>query len=150
MFTHFNELVTDETCLYIMSDSCDTGGACTLHWVKVRDARDVIPEVHLRDPQMSRLLDCKYRCFSPKTQEQPTFLLEYTMAHTGVVEWGNLITVTTFKYPPGDEHPCKIGLGTDSSTAQSQMSRLTKSLIFDIPPEPIPYISARAKRMLDM
>ena len=150
MFTHPNELVTDETCLYILSDACDTGGGCTLHYCRVPDARDVVPEVHLRDPTMSRLLDCKYRCFSPKKQELPTFELELGMAHTAVIEWGNLITILTYPYPPGDDKPCKIGIGTDSSTTESKLTRLTKSLIYDIPPEPIPYISARAKRMLDM
>ena len=149
-FTHFNELVTDSTCLYILSDSCDTGGGVSLHWVKIPDARDVIPEEHLRDPEMSKLLNVKFRCFSEKTQRLPTFELEYTMAHLGCVEWGNLITTLTLPYPPGDDLPCKIGIGTDSSVGASIMQRKTKSLVYDIPPEPIPFVNARAKRMLDM
>ena len=72
------------------------------------------------------------------------------MAWTGVVEWGNLITTLTMPFPPGENNPCKIGIGTDSTTAAAKLNRLTKSLVYDVPPEPIDYINARAKRMRDM
>ena len=149
-FTHFKDLVTEDSCLYILSDSCDTGGGVSLHVCNIPDARDVVPEVHLRDHGMSRLLNVKFKCFSEKKQRLPTFELEYLMAWTGVVEWGNLITTLTMRFPPGENNPCKIGIGTDSTTAAAKLNRLTKSLVYDVPPEPIDYINARAKRMRDM
>ena len=54
------------------------------------------------------------------------------------------------RFPPGEDNPCKIGIGTDSTTAAAKLNRLTKSLVYDVPPEPIDYINARAKRMRDM
>ena len=74
-FHHFKDLVTDDNCLYILSDSCDAGGGVSLHVCNIPDARDVVLEVHLSDHSMSKLLNVKFKCFSEKKQRLPTFEL---------------------------------------------------------------------------
>ena len=153
-YTHFADLVTDETCLVIMTDASDTGGGAALFWVRLACATMVVPETHLHDPLVSRLLATKSKVFSKSASERPTFENEFRMAVMGLSEWGDMITTLTFEYPPGEGNPCKIGIFSDSSVTVAKLGGgaegRPRGFVYDVPPEPIDYISARAKAFLEM
>ena len=153
-FTHFENLITDDTCLVIMSDACDTGGGAALFLVQLSCASMVIPMVHLTDPAVSRLLSTKSKVFSATDMRRPTFETEFKMTVLGMKTWGNLITTLTINYPPGRDKPCKIGVFTDSSVAASKHGGghegRPRSFVYELPPEPIDFVSARAKSFLEM
>jgi site-specific DNA-cytosine methylase len=153
-FTHFEDLVTEDTCLIIMSDASDTGGGVALFLVKLPCATMVVPTIHLVDPKVSRLLSTRSKVFSEVDCRRPTFEQEFKMAVFGIKTWGNMITTLTIAYPPGAGNPSKIGCFTDSSVTASKLGGgqdgQQRSFVYELPTEPINFISARAKSFLEM
>ena len=153
-FTHFKDLITDDTCLCIMTDASDTGGGAALFLVQLPCATMIVPMVHLTDPNMARLLSTRSKVFSSTDCNRPTFEQEFKMAVFGIKTWGNLITTLTVNYPPGKGRPAKIGCFTDSSVTASKLGGgdegRQRSFVYELPVEPIDYLSARAKSFLEM
>ena len=94
--TRPEDLITDDSCLVIMSDACDEGVGAGLWRVMKPDASTVTIE-DLKDRSMSRLIATDAKILSKQEQEWFTFEHEiYGMVHA-VSKWSRLLSITTLQ-----------------------------------------------------
>ena len=107
-------LITDDTCLVLMSDASDIGVGSALWHVKRADASEVTIE-DLQDHTISTIIATDAKVLSQSEQNWFTFEQEIYATYRGIKKWGGLLIQATQGYPKGGTP--KISIRLDNTTA---------------------------------
>ena len=107
-------LITDDTCLVLMSDASDIGVGSALWHVKRADASKVTIE-DLQDHTISTIIATDAKVLSQSEQNWFTFEQEIYATYRGIKKWGGLLIQATQGYPKGGTP--KISIRLDNTTA---------------------------------
>jgi hypothetical protein len=115
-----DELLTEETCIVIMSDASDEGIGASLGICRKSNAADVTPE-DLHNPEMYQLVSTLQLVLSSDEKRQLTFEREVLGMYKAVDKWRNILAKAGGRFLTADAggHP-KIVLMMDSTTATSK------------------------------
>ena len=109
-------LISDESCLIIMSDASDDGIGSGLWRVNKTDAREVTIE-DLKNKDVSTLIATDAKVLSESERKWMTFEAEIYGMYRAIKKWGKLLVAATMKYPKTEGCIPKIGIRLDNTTA---------------------------------
>jgi hypothetical protein len=133
-------LISDESCLIIMSDASDDGIGSGLWRVNKTDAREVTIE-DLKNKDVSTLIATDAKVLSESERKWMTFEAEIYGMYRAIKKWGKLLVAATMKYPKTEGCIPKIGIRLDNTTA-------TKTWIGLHEPQLIEHAGAKEMRIL--
>jgi hypothetical protein len=114
---HPDSLITAGSCLFYLTDSSDEAAGGCLYKVMIPDARDVRVPEDLMDPMISQMVASTGRAHHGEKVHWLTYTNETEIAVEILEKTGKRVTAVIQAFGPTDM--CKVGLGTDSSTAKS-------------------------------
>ena len=130
-------IISDASCLVMVTDASDTAVAVSLFRVKVSDA-STVTKADLLDASKSQLIAVCYKKLHKSALNWHTFEAELHAIVLGCSKFGNFITTATVKYPPSGVP--KLLILSDSTTALSQWSKVS------LPDGVLEHLSAKARR----
>ena len=115
-------IISDTSCLVMVTDASDTAVAVSLFRVLKADA-STVSKADLLDPSLSRLVAVTHRKLNATQCKWLTFKAELHAIVLGCAKFGGFITTATVKYPPGGAP--KLLILNDSTTALGKWKKIS-------------------------